>query len=176
MTSVELTPDHRGKIPRASFVMACVKKDELSRFVLEKQPINAIAAYYDRHKVTVRRAIELLSKYESQIASGHFSEAAREIWKGRLGWERSPSYIEARSFIERKELMPKDTCGPKRRVRRKPAKEVPAAPADAPSNAAISQPESGAATAQTTPPGGTNPPPRTAPKPSPSLFAKTQSL
>ncbi len=108
-----------GKIARASFVMAFVKRDEISQFLIQKQPSRAIARFYDRNPATVERAIGLLRRFEHEVATGAIASVAQEVWHNRLGWERSQSFLEAKAYIDRGEMMPKETCGPKRRVRRK---------------------------------------------------------
>ena len=121
---LDTAPKLIGKVARASLVMAFVKRDELSRFIVENQPIQGIARHYDRNRETVARAVRFLSKYEAAIARGDLMAVAKEIWRGKLGWERSESFIEARGYVDRGELMPKETCGPKRKLRRRPAGSI----------------------------------------------------
>ena len=51
---------------------------------------------YDRNRETVARAVRFLNKYEAAIAHGDLMAVAKEGWRGKLGWERSESFIEAR--------------------------------------------------------------------------------
>ena len=108
-----------GKFARASFVLAFVKRDELSKFILDGEPLRGIARRYDRNPSTVKRAIELLKAHEAEIGRGDIMAVAKLVWRDHLGWERSENFIEARGYIDRGEIMPKETCGRKKRLRRK---------------------------------------------------------
>lgn len=110
---------YKGTVPQASFVMAFVKGEEISKFLMEQQPIRAIARHFDRNEDTVDRAIKLLKEHESAIAKGDVMTVAKVVWKGRLGWERSKSFMDARAYIESGELVPKRVPANKRRGRRK---------------------------------------------------------
>lgn len=135
--------NYTGKMARASFVLAFVKRDEITRFLLERQSCRAIARFYDRNPDTIARAIALLSRFEHQVAVGDIETVGREVWSNRLGWERSDSFLEAKRCIERNEIMPKETCGPKRKVRRR----NPALHPNSAAAAIVSPPKSNAAAA-----------------------------
>lgn len=122
----------RGKIPRAAFVLAFVKREELVSYVQAKQPIRSIANHYDRNWDTVARALEILNEHEAAIARGDVLAVARHVWRGRLGWESSDSFVTARNYIDRGELMPKEKCGRKKKGRGRASAVRPASPAPAP--------------------------------------------
>src|SRR5882724_10156239 len=105
----------QGKVSRSAFVLAFVRSTELSEFIQQGQPLRAIARHYDRNPDLVQNAIDIIKEHEKEVAKGDLMKVAAIVWKGRLGWERSPSFIEAREFIERGELMPKENCGPQPR-------------------------------------------------------------
>ncbi len=156
---------YKGTVPQAAFVLAFVKRDEISRFLLEHQPIKAIARYFDRNEDTVDRAIRLLQTHESDIGKEDVMAVAKVVWRGRLGWERSKSFTDARAHIERGELIPKGTGGPKRKVRRK-TQRGEGSPAD-PSSPATTHDHSGAS--------GTGSPP-SAPLVSPGKAGASQDV
>ena len=110
---------YMGTAPQCSFVLAFVKGAEISQFLMEGQAVRAIARYFDRNHDTIERAISLLKEHEIEIGKKDVMAVARVVWKGRLGWERSASFLKARAHIEAGTLIPKFSTGPKRRQRRR---------------------------------------------------------
>jgi len=107
-----------------------VKRDEISAYLKRGASIRALSRIYDRNEDTLERAVAYVKAMEEQGAD--LNTVARDVWRDKVGWETSGSFLTAMDHISRGRLMPKEKRGKRKAKARGGALEVEVLPSGYP--------------------------------------------
>lgn len=113
----------KGKVAYSAYWLAVVRRDELAKLMAERQPVVGIARHYSVSPSCVRNALIILDRFQAEIASGNLEPVERAIWRNRIGYQKTASYLAVRRGIEANELPTLQSCGPKPGSRNKSKKK-----------------------------------------------------
>lgn len=112
-----------GRFGTCSFVLAVVKREEISGYLKRNASIRALSRIYDRNEDTIERAVAYVKAMEEQGAD--INTVARDVWRDKVGWETSGSYLTAMDHISRGKLIPKEKRGKRKTKAKESVSQLP---------------------------------------------------